>query len=515
MSDLARKFATIFAGLDRVYGWYAVPNGSTADDHGKVTGRRATVTAPVTLELWQRHLEGKDGFGIGIVPIRDDATCVFGAIDVDVYPVDHKEIIANIRRLGLPLTPGRSKSGGAHLWLFLSEPARAELVMERLREWATLLGYPQAEVFPKQARLAGPEDTVEDRSKGSWINVPYNGRHSTRYVFKDDVTAMTAVEFVAHVEQVAISADDLEEFRPTVGLDAGDWLEEAPPCIQTLGVIGFGDWQNNGLYNIAVYLKKRYGNCDALGEYNRRFMNPMVTEAEVRQIAKSVGKRKYSYKCKDQPICAVCNRTACLTRKFGISGAANDPGVAFGDLIKLLTDPPTWILEVNAKRIHLSTRQLMNQVMMKEVLMAELDVVLSMIPALNWDEMLKEKLAKVVRVEVPTDATPSGQLLVHLQRFCTSRVVGKHLDDLLRGLPFTDEKKGRTFFCSSDFLSYLQTHRVNGIDEKELYTILRPRDLETHIEKVKGKTLTFWSVPAFEKQTEEHTIPHVQSPERM
>jgi len=515
LSELARRFLEIFAGLDRAYGRYVVPPGSNGAK--KVTGPRVTIDGKVTVELWERHLEGEDGFGIGIVPIRDDATCVFGAIDVDVYPIEHAKLIAECRRFGIPLMVGRSKSGGAHLWLFLSTPAPAELVVSRLREFATLLGHPRAEVFPKQIRLAGPEDNAADRSMGSWINAPYSGGDaSTRYVFDDDGVALTAEAFASRVAERAVSPAALAAFRPAVAPDVADWFAGGPPCLQALSVAGFGDWQNNGLFNIAVYLKKVHGKVQGLADYNKRFMDPAPDAAEVRSVAKSVGKRGYSYKCKEEPICSVCDRATCLTRKYGVGNDhGNDSGVTFGDLVKLLTDPPTWIWEVNAKRVHLSTEQLTNQAMMRKVLVSELDVVMRLVPSDVWDDLLREKLRAVVLVEVPTDATPSGQLLVHLQRWCTSRVVGKHLDDLLRGLPYTDPDAGRTFFCSSDFLGYLAAHRVGGVDEKDLYTLLRPRDLDTHVGRIKGKTLTYWSIPEFEKQTEEHAPPKMPAPERM
>jgi uncharacterized ion transporter superfamily protein YfcC len=46
-------------------------------------GEAVTVTGEVTEALWEQHLSGRQG--IGIIPIRDDSTCVFGAIDVAMF----------------------------------------------------------------------------------------------------------------------------------------------------------------------------------------------------------------------------------------------------------------------------------------------------------------------------------------------------------------------------------------------------------------------------------------------
>jgi hypothetical protein len=67
------------------------------------------------------HLSGS-GTSLGLIPLLEEDTCSFGAIDVDIQgekklnePIDKLE--ARIRKLELPLVVCRSKSGGAHLVL--------------------------------------------------------------------------------------------------------------------------------------------------------------------------------------------------------------------------------------------------------------------------------------------------------------------------------------------------------------------------------------------------------------
>ncbi len=80
MRDLAKRFMELFDGLDRAYGTYEI---DTKRADGKQLGKATTLKKPVTIELWMDHLQGKQG--IGIIPIRDNSTCKFGAIDIDVY----------------------------------------------------------------------------------------------------------------------------------------------------------------------------------------------------------------------------------------------------------------------------------------------------------------------------------------------------------------------------------------------------------------------------------------------
>ena len=271
----------------------------------------------MTSAIWARHLAGKDGFGIGVVPIRDDETCGFGAIDIDVYPFDHNALVAKIEALSLPLIVCRTKSGGAHCYLFTSEPVPAKLARSKLREWAAALGCkPDVEIFPKQEHLDQPDDC------GNWINVPYNGLdRSTRYAIGPDGKAMTPDAFLAAADDAKITAADLAArmVSPIAGDD--DLWMGAPPCLRTLAVKGFGDWQNNGLFNIAVYLKKRYGDGweERIDDYNRPpFMDPPVEAKAVKSTIKSVKKKPYLYMCKQSPIREVCDKDACAGCQFGV-----------------------------------------------------------------------------------------------------------------------------------------------------------------------------------------------------
>jgi len=508
--SLAGDFKRLFDGLDRSYGRYVVPTGARPNDKGKLhdPSWARTVHGEVTLELWEQHLEGR--FGLGIVPIRDDATCVFGAIDVDIYPLDLIDLVAYVKKMELPLVVCRTKSGGAHLYLFLTAPASAELVRSKLMEWAVVLGYPGVEVFPKQTRLASEKDD------GSWINAPYNGgKRSTRYALKPDGAAMSSEEFVIAAQRSAITPQKLADFEIPADETSGDLFLGGPPCLQTLSRKGFGDWQNNGLFNVAVYLRKRWGDGweDRLDAYNHKYMNPPVSSKDLANIIKSVKKKAYSYMCKQEPICGVCNRQVCLTRDFGVGGLGDDPGAVLGELLKLETDPPTYIWDVDAARIELTVDDLMDQRRFHKLVVQRLNKWPNMVKPSVWQTIVRDRLARVEVVEVPEDATREGQFWVHVQRFCTSKVRGRSMDELLLGKPFTED--GRTYFCSTDLIQYLNQHRFNGVTDKEVYKWMRKRGVTHHSGNLKGKFVNYWSLPAFPEQTVDHDVPHAAPVERM
>src|SRR5437588_5479253 len=76
-----------------------------------------TADGPATPDDFERHLGGDRG--VGIVPVCEDGTCRFAAIDIDVDTINHTQLYERVQQLKLPVTVCRSKSGGAHLYLFM------------------------------------------------------------------------------------------------------------------------------------------------------------------------------------------------------------------------------------------------------------------------------------------------------------------------------------------------------------------------------------------------------------
>ncbi len=506
MISQAERFFKRFEGLDRGHGEYLLAPETTPDSRGKIQGGGNTVHEPPTITHWVDHLSGE--LQLGIVPIRDDATCVFGAIDIDVYDkFDLTALASNVAALELPLIVCRTKSGGAHLYLFTSEPCPAELVRGKLMEWAIVLGHSGVEVYPKQTRLAGPNDY------GNWINMPYQNADMTdRYAITNLGVELTADQFLDYAETIQISCDDLKALTTPENEKLKDVLEQAPPCLQTLAMRGFGEGsRNNALFNIGVYLRKRFGEDmweDKLDGYNQRFMEPPLGHKEVAAVTKSVKRKTYEYKCTDNPIAPVCNRQICLTRKYGIATGDSDPGVVFGPLLKIATSPPIWIWDVNGARIELDTNDLKDQGRFHTKCIEILNIWPNFVKAKDWATVVREKLERVEVVDVPPDAKPEGLMWAYLQDYCTSSVKAKTKDELLQFKPWTDQ--GRIYFSGAHFKKYLeQTHRMK-IDVRQIWSWLRNRNAQHHQFNIKGKGINVWSVEVFQSQSEPFPVPRLK-----
>ena len=108
------KFKEIFEGNNSAYGQLIL--SGTTNGKGKADGKAFIKRQPITDDLWQDHIDGKDP-ALGVIPINENNECKWGCIDVDVYNIDHLVLMRNIKGLSFPLVTFRSKSGGAHFFL--------------------------------------------------------------------------------------------------------------------------------------------------------------------------------------------------------------------------------------------------------------------------------------------------------------------------------------------------------------------------------------------------------------
>lgn len=475
-------------------------------DKGKQQVQCDTVREPLTVALWMKHLAGSDH--LGVVPIMDDTTVCWGAIDIDSYKdFDLIKLADHVARLELPLIVCRTKSGGGHLYCFTSEQVSAELMRGKLMEWAIALGYSGSEVFPKQTRLAGLTDV------GNWINMPYQGGDDTvRYAVAGN-KRLNCMEFLDLAQLMALDKDSLKAANPNAVSQYHEEFLEAPPCLSSLAMRGFGEGsRNNALFNIAVYLQKRYGEDweSHIDSYNRKFMVPPLPSKEVQMVVAGIKKKKYFYKCNDQPIVSVCNKQICLTKAYGIGGGSSDPGVVFGALQKVMTEPPIWILSVDGANIELTTQELRDQSRLGSKCMEVLNKYPRPIKGTDFADMIRSKLESVEIIPAPEEATLSGQVMVWLEEYCTGRAQARNKEELLLKKPWTD--KGMVYFSALAFKSFLSQQRIL-IDERDLWSIIRRNGGESVGMRIKGKVSRFWCVKAFAVQTEDFALPEL--PESM
>ena len=280
------KFKEIFEGNNSAYG-QLILSGSTTEK-GKAEGKAFIKRQPITTQLWVDHLEGKDP-ALGVIPINENNECKWGCIDVDQYNLDHLSIMRNIKGFGFPLVTFRSKSGGAHLFLFAKDFIPAALMQSKLKAMAETLGFGGSEIFPKQTEIL-----VERGDTGNFLNLPYHGgTRGLRYTFKAGGEAASLESFYSIYDEWAQTKEQIENIVVKQKVENNDAFKEGPPCLNTLAQEGFGEGsRNNALFNVAVYHKQANPDSweDKVMEDNSKWMNPPLSFQEVKQLLGSVGK---------------------------------------------------------------------------------------------------------------------------------------------------------------------------------------------------------------------------------
>jgi len=494
MTDITR-FKSIFSGLDIAYGTYRI---KSERGDGKQAGQATVVRKPPTDDLWVAHLEGIDP-SLGIIPIRADNTCIWGCVDIDQYPLDHKGLVDKVASLNLPLVVCRSKSGGAHVFLFTKEPIPARDMQSYLKNVAALLGEAGREIFPKQAEIL-----VERGDTGNFLNLPYfGGDNGTRYAFKPDGTAASLEEFYALYDTNVQTPPVLIPEPPKA---AESPVKDGPPCLQALCAQGFPEGtRNNGLFNLGIFLKRLTpgGWEDKLVEYNFKYVSPPLPNNEVQLVMKQLNKKEYRYKCKDAPLNSFCNSGLCRTRKFGIGGSGPD-APQISSLSKYASEPPLWFLDVNGRRIELETESLFTQAAFQKACVEKLNVLPPTLRKQDWENMLNAMLKEMVETEqiaeASEDTSLTGRFMDLLEEFTTHMQQALDRDEIIMGRPWVDDDEAKTYFRMKDLESHLKRNNFVGLTAPKIAARIRDLGGEPISLFLKGRTIRCWRIPNFSKQ---------------
>lgn len=508
MASLAEQFLHRFKGLDRAHGEYTT-NGEVSAK-GKAQGQANTIRTGPDEALWAKHLEGAQR--LGVVPVTDQGQCYFGAIDVDDYQgLDLNALAAKVERLGLPLTLCRSKSGGAHLYLFMVEAADAALVRDKLAHWAAALGHPGVEVFPKQSRLASKDDV------GNWINMPYFDADLTLTYAIEAGAAVDAERFLQLAESRAISEAQLRELE----LTGPAMPKGAPPCLVTLAANGVPEGtRNNAMFAFAVLARmQEEENPDpdawreAAASYNAEFMDPPLLPREVQSVLKSVGGKSYFYPCSTEPLASNCHKSACRKCVYGVGGGdgPQDPGVLIDGVTKIMTDPPTWIFRIAGVNIELETDDFLQQSRFKKACVNKLNKLPRTMKQAKWEEFINALLQQAEEETAPEDASTFGQFLTHLYDFCNRQSRGTTPESLATNGIYHNEEERRIYFKSPSLIKYLEQQKFREYTNKQIWNALRKVDGSDHGGRnIKGRFVNYWSIPEANLTDGDYTVPRVQ-----
>lgn len=503
-SDNIDRFMRLFRGNVRSFGQY-VPS----------TRKSFTEKRQYSFGDFKKHFDGSMGIGIG--PILDDSTCYFGAIDLDAHgdceSIDLFELERSVRENDYPLTVCRSKSGGAHLYLFCGEATKASLVRDVLGKWAKNLGHGGAEVFPKQQKLY--VDDEGNRGLASYINLPYFADfkgydNQQRYCFEGG-KQIPFDRFLDVAEERRISGSLLVE-------KLEDDHRHAPPCIQKMISNGVGSGhRNEAMYNLVIYLKQAYPETwrDKAFDFNASMFDRPLPYSEAKKTISSAGRREYKYKCGEEPCKSLCDSSKCVDRKFGIT--KEEQGVltlgempTFSSLKKYLTDPVKWELLVDGSPIVVTTGHLMDFRLVRSSVAESLTKLIPNMKNDKWAQILAPLMERAELVEAPDEASTGGIVRAKLVEFAQKADLksdGKDVSkrkELLLGSPVvqlhpsTGERV--VFFRAASFVDFLKKTKSEELKGSNLWMELTKMGVGHGTLRVGKKVISVWNVAVSDDQ---------------
>jgi len=264
-----KAFASLYAGAPDRYGIYNWINGKND------LNEYDSIRKPLTLDLIDKHLKGE--ISLATVLINKDNKCKSGAIDFDDHKkggikkeFDYDLLQKKIEFFNLPLNIIKSKTGGAHAWLFLDQHYPAKWIRHKLKKFAyQLVGHTNIEMFPKQNKIG---------DFGSLLNLPYY-KGNSRQLIDLDGNPLNLKEMLKIAPSRVRKYEDLKPF---------DLIAKKE----------FPEGRNNRAFSATSFLKKHYPDDweERVVEYNKIFFDDhadgALTDKELQQTVISSNERK-------------------------------------------------------------------------------------------------------------------------------------------------------------------------------------------------------------------------------
>jgi hypothetical protein len=481
------EYMKAFTGNKDAYGVH-VP-AKAADEKGKKSGESFTKKENVREEHYLSHLKGENS--LGIVPINADNKVTFSVLDVDVYKTNHTHIIKAIYDNAFPILPFRSKSGGLHLYIFYRTPVSAKDSVAVLHNFRSALGLPKnTETFPKQTILK--PDQI-----GNWINLPYFNCYETeRYLYDENGEPVPFEMALLKIKDSKTTIEECTDFMDTLP------LYDAPPCLQALYITGCTNSRNMYLFSLAKYYKTKHGDDFEMAvlEANARLDKPLDVEEVVKTVISAHKKKEYGYKCKEEPICSICEKAKCKKREYGVgSGAVSD--LSYEELRQYDTDPPYYEWIVNGKSLKFYTEMdIINQATFRSLSFRILHVLPNRLKDETWTRIVNQALTNVVikSVDAGDDISPGAQLREYIVEYLTRRAPAINPSMILMDHVFKDDELKAYVFKGKNLVNFLvQQKRFYAFGQTEIQAriaLMGAHPVRYYIDK-KNSNVRVWTMP--------------------
>ena len=353
------------------------------------------------------------------------------------------------------------------------------------------MGLPQStEVFPKQANL-------KTGQAGSFINLTYYNQSKTKqYMIGPEKKSKSLEEAIAIIEDNLFSESKLNEFLENLPLN------DAPPCLQSIYLKGSTSSRNEYLFSMAGFLKTKYGDDFEfkITDINNALDNPIDVKRLMNTIISSHIKKTYPYKCSQEPILSLCNKSVCKTREYGIGGIEISE-LSFEEFTQVQTDPPYYEWIINEKTLtFFSEADIIMQGKFRELCFRQLHILPLRLKDTTWTNIVNSALKNVQIKEIDSaeDMSPGGMLLTHLYEFLEQRTLAENKEQIMIDRVYKDKQINAYVFKSKNLITFLlyqkQFREFRTVEVQNRLRKLGGKSERYYI-NTKYKTARVWTLP--------------------
>ena len=498
--NLTEELLHAFEGFSGAHGQTEVSNQRM---NGKQKAKSFIVRQPLTLELMQGHIDGRKG--VGAIPINENNQCKFGALDIDEYPLDHKQLVDKLDKLKVPCIVCRSKSGGAHIFFFFDKWMEAADFRDKAAEIAAALGHGRCEIFPKQEQVL-----VERGDVGNFINLPYFDAEKTlRFGIWKEKSKYVEATLEQFIDRVHKTKCDPKKFMEISVGGKPNLFPGYVPCLRALLGMGIHEGgRKKTAFQLGVFLKRSEPNDwkAQLEQLNVKHFSPPLPATEIVSIQNSLEKKEYQYTCKEEPMSSHCNQSVCRGLKHGI-GTTSMPAIS--GLSVILSEPRLWFLDIDGRRLELTTEELQAPRLFQRACMEQLNFMPPKMKDADWEVQVNGLLENCNEIAVPQELTYKGQFLSFLELFCTGRVQAQSFEEVVIGKPYTDVEESRTYFRLDSLMEFMRQKKFDSYTRAQVQERLKEiNNEESSIVKKfktsagKWKSVRVWWIPEFVSEVE-------------
>ena len=276
------------------------------------------------------------------------------------------------------------------------------------------------------------------------------------------------------------------------------------PCLRALLSVGVHEGgRNKAAFQLGVFLQKSRPNDwkSQMEELNVKHFTPPLPASEIVTIQNTLEKKEYQYTCKEEPMASHCNQGVCRGLKHGI-GMTSMPSIS--GLSVILSEPRLWFLDIDSRRLELTTEELQTPRLFQRACMEQLNFMPPKMKDSDWEIQVNGLLENCNEISVPEELTYKGQFMSLLELYCTGRVQAQSFEEVVLGKPFTEAEESKTYFRLESLMDFLRGRKFDNYTRAQVQERIKEiNNGDSSVVKKfqtsqgKWKSVRVWWIPEF------------------